>query len=196
MRRRWLRHLPVALVVVALGCAPQPQSRSREVADSEVPFGLLDPDEPTTTTSVLADPSVPFTVYVVGGDDVLVAIERRTDELDVMAVVDGLTAPLSAEELDQGLRSLLSRDGGDPLVTGTGLNGGVAAVDLDVSFAELDGGSQVLAIGQLVLSLTALPGVGQVAFTVEGVPVEVPRADGTTSADPLVREDYIGVLGP
>ena len=54
----------------------------------------------------------------------------------------------------------------------------------------------MLALGQLVLTATARPGVGQVRFTLEGLPVQVPTADGTVTSDPLSRDDYLALLPP
>ncbi len=47
-----------------------------------------------------------------------------------------------------------------------------------------------------MLTATARPGVGQVRFTLEGLPVQVPTADGTIASDPLSRDDYLALLPP
>ena len=71
---------------------------------------------------------------------------------------------------------------------------GVAQVDLAAEFAELGSDRQLLAIAQLVLTLTSRPGVGQVAFTLDTAPIDVPRADGTITSDPVTRADYASML--
>ena len=63
---------------------------------------------------------------------------------------------------------------------------GVVTVEL----RDLDDPDQVLAIGQIVLTLTSLPGVDAVRFTRRGAPVEVPLPDGTLVARDLTAADY------
>jgi spore germination protein GerM len=48
---------------------------------------------------------------------------------------------------------------------------------------------QLLALGQLVFTLTDQPGIGGVEFSLEGEPVDVPLADGTTQDGPVSRDD-------
>ncbi len=48
----------------------------------------------------------------------------------------------------------------------------------------------VLAVGQIVLSVTALPSVDEVTFSRGGVPVEALLADGALTTDPLTAADY------
>ncbi len=47
---------------------------------------------------------------------------------------------------------------------------------------------------QLVCTFTARAGIGQVAFTLSGAPVDVPRGDGSLTADPVSRDDYAELL--
>ena len=67
---------------------------------------------------------------------------------------------------------------------------GIAEVDLSSSFGDIRSGDQILALGQIVYTLTGQPGIGGVRFTVEGEPVTVPLSDGTLSDDPLSRDDF------
>ena len=65
-------------------------------------------------------------------------------------------------------------------------------VDLQLS-GQTDGRSateNVLAVGQIVLSVTALPTVDQVSFSRDGAPVEALLADGALTAEPLTAVDY------
>lgn len=67
---------------------------------------------------------------------------------------------------------------------------GVVTVEL----RDLDDPDQVLAVGQVVLTLTSLPGVDAVRFTSRGAPVEVPLPDGTLVARDLTEGDYESLL--
>lgn len=74
------------------------------------------------------------------------------------------------------------------------LAGGIARVDLRLDISSLGGDDQLLAVAQIVCTLTGRPGVGQVSFTLEGTHVDVPRGDGSLVADPLSRDDYSSLL--
>lgn len=187
-----------AVLLVVGGCATGIEDEAHVLDDGQVPFDLL---LPATTT--IAPPStvvVPAgeveTIYLVK-DNAVVARTRTFDNESLNSVVIELAAALSPAEIAEGLRTLLEGDGKTPLVVGVQLNNGVATVEISPSFTELDGGSQLLALAQLVLTLTAQPGVGQVAFTSSGVVSPVPRANGTTTGEPVSRDDYVALLaGP
>jgi len=70
------------------------------------------------------------------------------------------------------------------------VDGGVAVINLSEAFAEISGSDQLIAIAQLVLTATARPGVGQVAFTLGGTPIEVPRGDGSLTSGVVTRDGY------
>ena len=57
----------------------------------------------------------------------------------------------------------------------------------------LSSDDQLLALAQLVFTLTARPGIGQVRFTLRGEAIQVPRADGSLVATPVSRDDYSAV---
>lgn len=70
---------------------------------------------------------------------------------------------------------------------------GVATVTVPESFLRaLPPTDQRLAIAQIVATLTSRPGVGQVSFVVDGVPIAVPRGRGdlVAAGTPVTFEDY------
>jgi spore germination protein GerM len=74
---------------------------------------------------------------------------------------------------------------------------GVASVDstrglLD-TLSPLD---QRLAVAQIVLTLTSRPGIGQVLFSVDGVPTGVPRGRGDLAGPltPVTFDDYSSLV--
>jgi spore germination protein GerM len=76
---------------------------------------------------------------------------------------------------------------------------GIATIELPSGFFELiPTEDQLLAIGQIVLSVTEVGGVGQVLFTQNGQPIGVPRRDGgfSNGSEPLSRRDYVDLLNP
>jgi hypothetical protein len=54
----------------------------------------------------------------------------------------------------------------------------------------------VLAVGQIVLSVTALPTVDEVTFQRDGVAVEALLADGALTTEPLTAADYAALRSP
>lgn len=177
-----------ALVVLLLAsCGVGTESNADVVDDDRVPFGLLDADRrpvtgPSPNGAVLVD------VYLsVEEGDALSAVTRRVGTSSLDAVLAELErSPTDAETAD-GLRSALADV---DAIAGTEVSRGVATVDLSDSFAEISGSEQLVAIAQLVYTATALPGIGQVTFTLEGQPIEVPRGDGSLTSDAVTRGDY------
>lgn len=193
MRRGGVAAAAAALALA--GCAPATHDSARVVADDEVPFELLEPAAPATTTSS-AVPSRTGTIYLVDDEGLLVPATRQMARIDADSLLDELAAEPTESEVGRGLRTLLDSEDEAALVLGVNVGRGVATVDLGPEFAELDGDSQLLALAQLVFTLTGQPGVGQVAFTIAGSPVDVPRADGTTTGDPVTADDFASLIAP
>jgi hypothetical protein len=186
-------------VLTVTACTVSDDEQARVIDDAEVPFELLVPATPEgdTTTTTAALNGIVRPVYLVA-EDGLVAVERTVDDQSPEMLIAELVNGPSPTERDDGLSSPLA-DGGDDdqqLIAAVELARGVATVDLATGFTSLPSDRQVSAIAQIVLTLTAQPGIGQVAFTLEASPVDVPRADGTTTTDPVARSDYRDLLAP
>ena len=184
-----------AVLAIAIGaCGVPAEDQATAKGSDDVPFDLLTPEPTTATTAVAPIDTEDVTIYLVKGEQELAAIERDlVAPVTLQRVAQSLSTRPNAEELAAGLRSALPDD--DPVVRSVSAAGGIARVDLATGFTALAGTDQVLALGQLVYSLTARPGVGRVAFTLDGAPTEIPRGDGTLTADSVSREDY-AILGP
>jgi hypothetical protein len=177
------------LLVVACGV---PGDGDVQVLDrNAVPFGLLQQAEGVATAT--PEGAALVEVFLVAGDaPVLIPAERRVERPTLPAVLAALAAGPTAPEAVLGLRSPL---GDGDFVAASALEGGIATVDLTEDFATLSGDDQLLAIGQIVLSLTARPGVGRVAFTLAGDRVEIPRGDGSLTSGSVSRDAYLPLLG-
>lgn len=214
MARRALtarRALAVAAVAMAgaalVGCGVPDQGSASHLAPDDVPAALAMPTTtlppPTTVpaTTVPATTVPPPTTRPAPTERVAVWLVRN-DRLDPVertettlpVTPDRVGALVAAgpvgDERGTGLRTAV-RVGDLGRVT---LAGGVATVELQPSFAELDGAEQVLAVAQLVLSLTARPGLGRVAFTLGGEALEAPRADGSLGGLTVSRDDYVALI--
>jgi hypothetical protein len=123
----------------------------------------------------------------------------------LVTIVRALPVPVSAHRVLEAL-GVLAR-AGLPVGIRTAIHGGdfaaadgvvaargIARVGLSADFVQRSSSDQVLALAQIVCTLTNLPGVGQVRFTLHGERVEIPRADGSLTGQPVSRYDYRAFL--
>ncbi|MGH8998711.1 MAG: GerMN domain-containing protein [Acidimicrobiia bacterium] len=184
----------MALAVTLSGCGI-PAEESATLADPEdVPFELASPAAETTSTTAPAENTERKQVYLVQGGR-LAEVTRR---VPAPVTPDGLLAELLAGptevEAARGIGTTLL--GEDVVVVRTvGISRGIATVDLGPAFDDIPAGNRTLALGQIVWTLTELPGVGRVAFTREGTPTAVPRGDNSVTTDSVSKEDY-NVVAP
>jgi spore germination protein GerM len=183
------------LVLVALllvGCGVRPEDKAVLAQPGDVPYDLLTPAGPVTTTTRPgpAGPSTLVTLYFIQGGRMAPTERRVPSPVALDRLVQTLAfGPTEAEAL-VGLRTaLLAPD----VVRSVVLAGGIATVDLSATFTEAVGADQLLALTQIVFTLTERPGVGRVGFTLNGNPVGVPRGDGAVTLDSVSRDDYSGL---
>jgi spore germination protein GerM len=190
---RWWRTSLIAAVAIVAGCGVPTQDAAHRIDDDQVPLGLLEADTsaPAADTTEPALSTTTAAVYLVR-DDRLVPVQRSVTELTPEDVIAALLAgPTPSEEAD-GLRSALEPA---ELVNSARRTGDNAQVDLAPAFTAGAAGEQRTALAQMTYSLTEIPGIAAVTFTLDGEPTNVPRADGSASTGPVRREDY-QLLGP
>lgn len=181
----------VALVLVAVclaSCGVPADDAPRFIDEEAVPFDLLEPgtDRPPMT-QVPPPQSQRINIYLVA-DDTIAPVERAvTDGSDLQARLAALQAGPTDEELASGLQSAIDRTTGS--LTGV-RDGALVTVRLPETFAAIEGPDHVLAIGQVVYTVTELDGVDGVVFELSGERVEVPTADGTLTRGPVGRDAF------
>lgn len=106
------------------------------------------------------------------------------------AALSAAIAGPTKEELARGLSTEIPPDLQASLV----LEGTDAVVDLRGPSDAVGGGNVTLATAQLALAVLLVPGIDAVTFTVEGVPAEVPLADGRVRTGPVTLADYATLL--
>lgn len=180
----------VLAATMLAGCSVDSDGRASIVDDDDVPFDLLDREAPAVVSTTLPGDGGELVTLCFLRDGRLLPVEREFDAgVTAADVVAALASPPAGEE--PPARTALSEP---VLVRGIAVLAGIARVDLGQSIAELSGEDQLLAVAQIVCTLTARPGVGQVAFTLEGTPIEVPRGDGSLVSQPVSRDDYANLF--
>ena len=174
----------VALAACAslTACGVQEQDRARLVPSAEIPPGLL-PSAAASTRPRAAE----VTLYVVDRGRLVpqrAPAERADAEgaLLVLLTHDTLGAGRSAVPAATEIRAVR-------------VQGGVLTADLSEPFGLVRGPDQLVAVAQVVWTVTEFPDVDRVLLRVEGEPLDLPVGGGAVSGDPVGRADY-RVVGP
>lgn len=204
----------LAPLIAATGCGIPADKNARTIDAKQVPFGLNDPSTTlstttttTTTTGVPVEPTVIvpssttttipapveyLSLYFARGDRIAEVLRPQQIRPSLNDVIAQLAEGPRPGELADTARTAI--EAGDVLDVTLLL--GVATVDFAAKFRELPAAEQGRSVAQIVLALTARPGVGQVRFTIEGESFDAPRADGTFAGPTVSREDYLELLEP
>ena len=137
-------------------------------------------------------PDVAASVFLVQGER-LVKVVRNVPSAELSAVLTLLLDGPKQAEFAAGVRTAISPE---TTLRAARHEGDTAVVDLSAAVVEVGGQEQILAVAQIVLTTTAVPGIEQVRFLLEGQAVEIPRADGTLTAESLRAADYQGLVQP
>jgi len=186
--RWWMPALALALASAACGVPNDDQPRALDKRN--VPFQLMAPTaEPTTTTVPgLFTATTRVTVYLADAEGFLKATTREVAAPPTIGrVVGALLAGPTPDEAST-LHSAITAD--TRLLAVQGPSDGLVTVDLSDEMLAITGRQQILALAQVVFTLTSLPNVDRVLFEFEGEPREVPNGDGKLSAAPLGRMSY------
>jgi spore germination protein GerM len=152
--------------------------------------------------AVVTVPEVPPTVPDATGlesirvwmvdDGTLTPVKRLVSSPPLAAdAVAALAGGATAEESDSGLRSAIPDAS---MLTEVVVSRGVATIGLSNDFLDIPAGDQVLAVGQVVHTLTDLRGVGRVQFEIDGEEVAVPLPNGDSAQEPVSRDDFEDLL--
>jgi hypothetical protein len=186
------RRALVAVAATALwattSCGVPTDSDAVRIAAEDVPFGLVDTAASSVPSTNDVAPDVDVELFYVSGEELVAVAGRAPSPLTPSGMVGSL---LSTTAPGSSVRSVLEPDD----IVSVAVDDGTVVIDLDQTLLELPTNEQVLAVGQLVLTLTGLDGVTSVAFVSGGEPVAVPLPDGTAASDPVGRESFRTLLG-
>jgi spore germination protein GerM len=140
--------------------------------------------------------TVPVLVYLVDPTaQHLVSSQRLVaPPAQLSAVLDALLAGPTASELALGVQTAISSG---VRVLGASVDGGVATVNFNSAFGQISGPQQVLAVAQVVFTVTSqlTPETG-VAFEIGGTPTDVPIATGAQVPGPVHLLQYVALAPP
>lgn len=191
----------VALVVVAgllfglASCGTGTDRGATTIPPERVPFDLLAPPESTTSRPKEAeadDIGEAVVLFFVDGDRLEPVFRPMGHDPSALDVLVELAEGPTREEARQGLTTATPSSS----IRGVTISRGIATVDLATTQTDVRSDQQALAVAQIVFTLTARPGIGRVAFTVDGDLVDVPVGSGALTGDAVAREDYPELAPP
>lgn len=190
MRRRAATVLAAGMVaaVALAGCGVPPDDQATLAARDSVPFDLLGQTPSVTATTLPFAQTEKATLFLVQGERLAPVQRELPAPVSVESVLEALAAGPTSTEVQLGLRTALLTTPG--LVRSGGVSGGIATIDLGPPFNEIAGRDQIVALAQIVSTVTGLPGVGRVRFTLDGNPIGVLRGDGAVTNETVSRDDY------
>ena len=184
--RRLRQATVMATAAVMLACGVPMDDAPRRIAPEDVPFpreGTASPDSAGAAT---------VTIFLAQASH-LAPVKRQAPTTSVGDRLDALVEGPTESELPLGLRTAI---GPETRVTHTGTTDSVASVDLSKAFVDVVGEEQILAVAQIVFTVTEATGVSSVQFSLDGRVVAVPTEDGTLSDAPIDREAFRGLVAP
>lgn len=179
----------VVLGLTAAGCGVGPQPYPQNLSRTSVPYGLLQAT-PSPTVRYRAG-QIRRTIFLVRGNRLvsataLVPVPGRIDQI-VRVLFSGVSSAQSAA----GLRSAIP-DGTHLL--SFDLTGRRAHLDLSQIFTKARSADQILAVAQLVFTVTASGEIGTVTFSVANKSIEVPLPGGALATGPVTPSLYRSLL--
>ena len=189
------RRLAIWIIVAGIAAAGAACGIPHDSRPKILPGGVVNPalapvDGQSKAGDATASPDLRAEIFLVQAEH-LIKVGRSAPRREMVDVLNLLLKGATEAEFAAGIRSAISPQ---TTLLSARLEGDTAVADLSGALVEVGGEEQILAVAQLVLTATAVPGVGQVRFLLEGQAVEVPRADGTLTSETLRASDYAGLL--
>jgi spore germination protein GerM len=177
-----------ALALVALlgaACSIPTQGSPVSIAPSKVPFSLLNPNPPTTTTT-LPKSLVPVKVFFLNSNanNQLTPADRVVASPALLsAILDDLIAGPSSSEQNIGLTTAIPNN---VAVLSATANGNIVTVNFNSAFGSFIGTATEEAVAQVVSTVANANGFGTgVIFEIDGVRTSVPIANGSQEPGPV-----------
>ncbi len=161
-RRRAVRRTAVAVLagvaLVAAGCGVPTSGGPKALPREQVPFHLLDPTIPTTTSTTSTPGTAPFTVYFVAASQQFLTPAARSvgpSAATLTTVLRVLLRGPTPLEAEQGTVTAITND---VRLLHSSYAAGVATVDFNQAFGEISGSTLILAVAQVVYTVAGISG--------------------------------------
>lgn len=193
MRRRAAALALVLMAVVAAGCAIPTESAPSTMSASKVPFKLLDPHLPTTTTTLPKPTSlVPVKVFYLNASNQLTSASRVVAApAPLTAIISSMLAGPTKGETLQGITTAIPSN---VTVLSATTESGIVTVNMNAAFDDITGNSIELAVAQIVATVATQNGLNTgVVFEVDGQRTSVPIANGSQVTAPVYLIEFLPV---
>ncbi len=161
------------------------------MAPSKVPFNLLNPELPTTTTTLPKPTSlVPVKVFFLNTGSELTAASRVVaSPAPLTAIISSMLAGPTKAETAQGLTTAIPSN---VSVLSTTTQGNIVTVNMNAAFGAITGTSIELAVGQIVATIATENGFDTgVVFEIDGQRTSVPIANGSQVTGPVYLLEFL-----
>ncbi|HUE07393.1 MAG TPA: GerMN domain-containing protein [Acidimicrobiales bacterium] len=176
------------LAALAAGCAVPTQGSPSAIPSARVPFHLLDPHPPTTTTTQ-PKPSayVGVKVYFLNtnANNALTPTDRLVSApAQLPAIITALVTGPSSGDSAAGLITAIPSD--VVVISAAATSQNVVTVNFSTAFGQITGTATEQAVAQVVTTVVdnTSPGTG-VVFEINGTHTSVPIANGSLVAGPV-----------
>ncbi|MGH9100663.1 MAG: GerMN domain-containing protein [Acidimicrobiales bacterium] len=182
-----------ALVLGACGVPTQPSASPISTGRSHI---SLPPTRPTVSPCTRSG-CVSVDVYFVTTDDYVVPADRVVPrDAELSSVVRSLLSGPTPAEQAKGIRTALG--GGIRLLSASVTDGDkIATLNFNTHFFTLSGPQEVLAVAQVVFTVTSVAPDTGVTFQIDGGPIPVPVGTGALATTIVVHaSEYASLRTP
>ena len=193
-RRRLAILCALPLAALATACAIPTQGSPSAIPSGRVPFHLLDPHPPTTTTTQpKVSALVGVKVYFLNthANDALTPTDRLVyAPAQLSAIITALVTGPTSGDSAAGLITAIPSD--VDVISASETSQNVVTVNLNTAFTQITGTAIEQAVAQVVTTVVNEIGLGTgVVFEINGTHTSVPIANGSEVAGPVYLLDVI-----
>jgi len=180
---------------VVLAACGVPVSAPKPIDHDQVPFALLSPTPPTTTSTTSPSKAlVPVSIWLIAANQEPVRVARAVPvPATLQAVIEALVGGPSAQDVAAGYSTALpSSLRVLSATTSTSAGQSVAVVDFGSGFGLISGSEQVQAVSQVVFTVATYESLTTgVLFEIDGAPIPVPLASGAVVPGPVYAYQFV-----